>query len=625
MTKGRHSGRLTVILHADVADSTGLVQKDELLAHDEFQLAFHRFEDTIKKYGGRVLELRGDAVIAEFDRASDAVSSALAFQQATANQTAAPDDSLKPTLRIGVAMGEVVIADNTVTGAGVVLAQRVEQLADPGGVCITSAIHEALPRRLPFDFDNLGDQDLKGFEDTVRVFRVMLRSGEAIPAPQAISGPGLRVSWPTAVLAIVLTLTFIAGLAYFLKTNGLQQEQVSREPGEKPIVAVLPFENMSGDPQQEYFSDGISEDIITDLSQLNGLGVIARNSSFNFRNTTATVQEIAEKLGAQYLLLGSVRKDGNNIRINAQLVNADSGHQMWASRYDRELTDMFAVQDEITGKVVSELSVQLTGNERRQLAYNSTNNFDAYDLFLQGQIAGATFSNEGVSEAVNLFRRAIEFDPGFARAYGALAIQLTRQVLFGYTDKPEQTRALALEMVLSGVSLNPDSPQVQWALGYVYLYREEFEKAIAALERAVSLSPSYADGYAMLALIKNNLGQAEEAIRLLEKGMELNPFYSWDYLYNLGRAHYTLGNYQQAAGFLEQALQRNASPRAPRMFLIATYVQLGRQDDAEWEVMQLEISSPETTLSQLRQVYVIKDDELFQRLLDDLEAAGLAE
>jgi len=613
-------------LHADVADSTGLVQRDELLAHDEFQLAFHRFEDAIKKYGGRVLELRGDAIIAEFDRASDAVSSALAFQQINSAHASVPNDSLKPALRIGIAMGEVVIADNTVTGAGVVLAQRVEQLADPGGVCITSAIHEALPRRMPFDFDNLGDKELKGFEDTTRVFRVELRSGETIPAPQAgPTNPGLRVPWPTVVVAIVLVLGLIAGLVYYLKIDSPQQQQVSLDSGEKPIVAVLPFENMSGDPQQEYFSDGISEDIITDLSQLNGLAVIARNSSFNFRNTAATVQEIGEKLGAQYLLLGSVRKDGNNIRINAQLVNAASGHQMWASRYDRELTDVFALQDEITGNVVSELSIQLTGRERKQLAQNSTNNFDAYDLFLQGQITGATFSKEGVSEAVNLFRRVIELDPGFARAYGALAIQLTRQVLFGYTEKPAQTRALALEMVLSGVSLNPDSPQVQWALGYVYLYQEEFDKAIAALERAVSLSPSYADGYAMLALIKNSLGQAEEAIRLLEKGIELNPYYSWDYLYNLGRAHYALGNYQQAAEFLEQALQRNASPRAPRMFLIASYVRLGRQDDAEWEVMQLEISSPETTLSQLRQVYIIKDDELFKRLLDDLEAAGLAE
>jgi adenylate cyclase len=528
-------------------------------------------------------------------------------------------------LRIGIAMGEVVIADNTVTGAGVVLAQRVENLADPGGVCITSAIHEALPRRMPFEFDNLGDQDLKGFEDSVRVFKVGLRSEESIPAPQAVSRTGLRVPWPTAVLAIVLVLGLMVGFTYYFKIDRQQQQQMPRESGEKPVVAVLPFENMSGDPQQEYFSDGISEDIITDLSQLNGLAVIARNSSFKFRNAAATVQEIGEQLGARYLLLGSVRKDENQIRINVRLVKAESGHQMWANRYDRELTDMFALQDEITGKVVSELSVQLTGTERRQLTQNSTNNFDAYDLFLQAQIVGASFSKEGVSDAVNLYRRAIELDPGYARAYGALAIQLTRQVFLGYTDKPVQVRERSLELALKGASINPDSPHVQWALGYVYMFRNDFDNSIAALERAISLSPSYADGYAMLALVRNNLGQAEEAIRLLKKGMELNPFYSWDYLYNLGRAHYTLGNYEEAADSLEQALQRNASARAPRLYLIATYVRLDRQDEAEWEVMQLEILNPETTLSQLRQVFAIKDDNLLQNLLDDLEKAGLAE
>jgi len=305
--------------------------------------------------------------------------------------------------------------------------------------------------------------------------------------------------------------------------------------------------------------------------------------------------------------------------------DVDSGHQIWASRYDSELTDTFAVQDEITGNVVSELSIRITGSECRQLARNSTNNLDACGRFLQAQIAGVTYSKEGISEAANLYRRAIELDPGCARAYGALAVQLTRQVLFGFTDSPAQTRARSLELALTGASINTDSPQVQWALGYVYMYREEIDNAVVALQRAVSLSPSCADGYAMLALIRNNLGQAEEAIQLLEKGMVLNPFYSWDYLYNLGRAHYALGNYQQAADFLEQAMQRNPSPRSTRLFLIATYMHLGRQDDAEWEVTQLEKSSPETTLSQLRQVYVIKDDELFERLLNDLEDAGLAE
>ncbi len=622
MAQNRRQGKLTVILHADVAGSTGLVQRDELQAHDRFQQAFHRLGDCIRKYGGGVLELRGDALLAEFYRASDAVSAALAFQRDNQSEADADDTGLSPKFRIGIAMGEVVVADHTVTGAGVVLAQRIEQLAEPGGINITSAIHESLPRRLPFDFDNLGDQALKGFDEPVRVFRLRLRAGETVPNPQAgrVSA-AIRVPLPTMIVAASLLLALALGLVFLPKTDD------SPSPGlaeAKPVIAVLPLKNTS-EGGQDYFADGVTEDIITDLSQLNGLAVIARNSSFRFRDSTETAQEICARLNANYLVQGSVRKSGNQIRISAQLVDGKTGHELWADRYDRELTDMFELQDEITRRVIAALSIEISGDEQRQLDYQATGSFDAYDLFLLGQTAGVNFTREGVTEAENYYRRAIELDPEYARAYGALAVQLTREVFLGYADNPAQTRARALEMALKGVSINPELPQVQWALGYVYLYRDEFDNAIAALERAITLSPSYADGYGLLALVNNNLGQAEEAIRLLEKGMELNPYYSWDYLYNLGRAYYTLGDYQRSAELLEQALQRNAAPPAPRIYLIASYVQLGRQEEAEWEVMQMEMSYPETTLSQMRREFVIKDVALLERLFSDLATAGIPE
>jgi adenylate cyclase len=457
------------------------------------------------------------------------------------------------------------------------------------------------------------------------VFKVELKPGEKIPEPQ--SGPELsasRLSRTTLFAVAGVLIALALGLIFIFKDDLPFEKPTSADSGEIPVIAVLPFENMS-DASQDYFSDGISEDIITDLSQLSGLAVIARNSSFRFRNPTETVEDISNKLGAKYLVQGSVRRDGKQIRISAQLVDGSSGHELWANRYDRELTGMFELQDEITAKIVSELSIEISGDERRQLDYTATRNFEAYDLFLQAQIIGVSFTKDTITEAINLYRQAIELDPEFARAYGAMAIQMTRQVYSGFADNPAQTRAQALDLALKGASLNPESPQVQWALGYVYLYRDEFDNSIAALERAVTLSPSYADGYAMLALIRNNLGQSEEAIRLIRKGMELNPFYSWDYLYNLGRAHYGLGNYQQAADYLEQALQRNATPRGTRLFLVATYVELGRQDDAEWEIVQLETTYPETTLSQLRQMLIIRDDELLQRLLGDLRTAGMLE
>ena len=629
MDKDQLSRKLAVILHADVVGSTTLVQQNETLAHERIQGAFNRFSEIINSYSGITRELRGDAILAEFDRASDAVSAALAFQISNRDFNSTLNDDIQPGLRIGVSLGEVIIADDTITGAGVVLAQRVEQLADPDGLCITAALHEALPRHMPFELDDLGEQVLKGFDDQVHVYRVSITSGQSIPPPEQISKTSSSsIKWKVAtstafalVVAIVLVYFFVP------RETGIEKEQVSTAVPLAEIlsIAVLPFDNMSNDPGQDYFSDGISEDIITDLSQLKHLAVIARNSSFTYRNTSAKVQDIGKDLGAKYLLEGSVRKSGTQIRITAQLIDTDNGHHLWAERFDRELTEMFALQDEITGKIVQALSIQLSGDEQQQLAKNATSSFEAYDNFLQGQIYAARFSKEGLAQAAQIYRKVLKLDPEFARAYGALAVLMTRQVTFGYSDSPAETKERSLEMARNAVASDPDSSQAQWALGYVYMYRNQFDKAIEALERAVSLSPSYADGYALLALIKNNLGHAEDAIRLIEKGMKLNPYYSWDYLYNLGRAHYALGDYQKATQYLQQALQRNEAPWAPRIFLIASLVQLGQQEDAEWEIMELEVSNPEVTLSHLQAVQVIVDTDLRNRLTDDLRSAGIAE
>jgi len=629
MAKDHQTGKLAVILHADVAGSTQMVQQDEHLTHDQIQDAFRRFSDVINKYSGRVLELRGDALLDEFDRPSDAIVATLAFQAGHSTFLSTLTDDLKPEIRVGITMGEVVIADNTVTGAGVVLAQRVEQLADTGGLCITSAIHEGLPRRLPINFENIGEQALKGFDDPVHVYRVKLRPGEVVPPPEQSNQEnftsGRKKIAVIGVIALVVSISLLAWLTPWGSINEKGVADSALSGSAIPSIAVLPFDNMSDDPNQEYLSDGITEDIITDLSQLKNLAVIARNSSFTYRNTSAKVQEIGEDLGNKYILEDSVRKAGNQIRITAQLIDTDNGHHLWAGRFDRELTEIFALQDEITEKIVTALSIQLNGDEQQQLSRNTTNSFEAYDLFLQGQMLGARFTKEGFEQAAETYRNAIKLDPRFARAYGALAVTLTRQVTTGYSDSPAEMQERALEMVQKATAVNPYSPQAKWALGYVYMYRKQFDKAVEALERAVSLSPSYADGYAMLALIKNNLGHAEEAIRLIEKGIKLNPYYSWDYLYNLGRAYYALGDYQKATQYLQQALERNEAPRAPRLFLIASLVQLSQLEDAEWEIMQLEVSNPEVTLSHLQAVLVIADTELWNRLKDDLRAAGMSE
>ena len=309
--------KLAVILHADVVGSTALVQKDETLAHERIQDAFRRFSLTIEAHSGVTHELRGDALVAEFSRASDAVVAGLAFQIENTEFNARLEDELQPRLRVGISLGEVVIADNTVTGAGVVLAQRVEQQAEPGGVCVTGAVHEAVPQHLPLDYSDLGKREVKGFDEPVQVYSASVKAGKQVPVPEpAVSGKGetrkpkrLWTAGASAILALV-----VGGLAWWQPSEP-REEPASIErmafplPG-KPSIAVLPFDNLSGDTEQEYFADGITNDIITDLSKFSGLFVIASNSTFAYKGKPVKVQQVAEDLGVRYVLEGSVQRLG---------------------------------------------------------------------------------------------------------------------------------------------------------------------------------------------------------------------------------------------------------------------------------------------------------------------------
>jgi adenylate cyclase len=630
MATDRQNGKLAVILHADVAASTRLVQQDEHVAHERIQDAFNRFSSVINQYSGHVLELRGDALLAEFDRPSDAVSATLSFQSNHSKFLSSLEGDLKPEIRVGIAMGEVVVADNTVTGAGVVLAQRVEQLANPGGLCISSAVQESLSKRLPVEFNNLGEQTLKGFDDPVKVFSVKLKSGEMVSPPQSRSQTRLHQNFRKQYGLVIVVLIIIGVSIYFDYKGGQQEDPTSMDKmslpiQDKPSIAVLPFANNSIDPDQEYLSDGISGDIITDLSKLQGLTVIARNSSFNFRDKTTTVQEIGKNLGVNYILEGSVQKSGNRLRVTAQLVDAKTGHQLWAERFDHGLTDIFLLQDEITREIISALSIRLSVDEQKHLGGNVPTSFEAYDLFLRGQQVSVDFSEEAIAQAVELYRQAIRLDPNYAHAHGALAVARIRQFFIGFTDTPARMRDRALELARKAADMDPGSHQIQWSLGYIHMYRKEFDEALQAAESAVSLSPNYADGYALLALVKNNLGQADEVIPLIEKAMVLNPHYTWDYIYQLGRAYYALGEYEKSVSYLRQALERNESAGYPRLFLAASYVNLGQVDEAEWEITQAQMAHPEYTYSHLQKTAPIGNKKLLDRFFSDLRTAGLTE
>jgi adenylate cyclase len=325
--------KLAVILHADVVGSTSLVQINETLAYERIQAAFHRFSEAIGSYGGVTHELRGDALVAEFEKASDAVAATLAFQTLNEGFNATLSDNIQLRLRVGIGMGEVVIVDNTITGAGVVLAQRLEQLADSGGVVVQGAVSETVPTRMPYDFESLGEQLLKRFDQPVRAFSVKLKSGEELPVPDGCSEP-LSTEHNNPLFPVKLSRD---------SYEALTGERL--ELPNKPSIAVLLFQNMSGDPQQEFFADGMSEDIITALSRLPNLVVIAQNSTFVYKGRAVDVGEVGRDLRDSHVLEGSIHKSGNRLRITSQLIETSNGDHVWAERYDRNLDDIFAVQD----------------------------------------------------------------------------------------------------------------------------------------------------------------------------------------------------------------------------------------------------------------------------------------
>jgi len=602
MAKDHLSGKLAVILHADVAGSTALVQLNEQLAHERIQDAFRRFSDTIKNYQGHVLELRGDALLAEFDRPSDAVTATLAFQADQAYFLSRLKDDLKPSIRVGIAMGEVVIADATVTGAGVVLAQRVEQLSEPGSLCITAALHEALPKRMPFDLENLGEQVLKGFDDPVRVYRVYLSPDASIPSPQARNQrQNPSIPWKLITAVGVLLLVVMAGIAYWSKALKLPEETASPDRIVTPLpdtisIAVLPFVNMSDDPAQEYFVDGMTEDLITDLAKIESLFVIARNTAFTYKGRSVVIPEVARELGVKYVLEGSVRRDVDRVRINAQLIDGISGAHVWAERYDGSLIDMFTLQDKVTGEIMAQLKITLTPDELERQERKDTNNLDAHDAYLRGRQLYRRYTPEDFVEAIPHFERAVEIDPDYGQAWATLAslywISYQKSYAWTLIVNPNrdvfsswlQTRLKAVEYLGQAMKYpTPLAHQVESQLAWDY---RQFDKALSEAEQAIKLDPNDPEGHLAMAWALVFAGRATEAIASAESGMQLDPYSPAPHLYVLGIARLMMRQYVEAEVALNRSFGLDQENKNLLLPLSVTYVHLDKLEEARDAIKQ---------------------------------------
>jgi len=452
-------------------------------------------------------------------------------------------------------------------------------------------------------------------------------SAETVPNTNSILKNNHQTSW-MGIISIAL-LAMVASIFWVLFNQGNKEPAlvVAQVPiADKPSIAVLPFENISKDTDQEYFVDGITEDIITDLSRISNLRVLARNTTFRYKGQPLDLLQIAKDLNVNHVLEGSVRKSGKQLRISARLINTENGQNVWAERYDRTLDGIFEVQDNVTRNIVSALSIHLSDQEKKAYEIPTTNSFEAYDLFLKGRNQLNQRTKESNRQAKDYFLQAIALDPNFARAYGSMAVLLTRSFTASFSDEdPQKIKDKALFYALKAVELNDKSQNTYWALGFTHLYRKEIPQAEQAVTKALKIAPNYADGLALLALIKNHIGEAETSIKLINKAMLLNPDYTWDYLYNLGWGYYTLKQYDQAGAYLSEALERNENTRVARLLLAANYIALGLKEDAQWEIEELLMQSPSYSISKVANDRPILNKEYMDSYLSHLRQAGLPE
>ncbi|QRM31367.1 adenylate/guanylate cyclase domain-containing protein [Microvirga sp. VF16] len=589
---------LAAIFAADVAGYSRLVGLDELGTLKSLAAAREIMDALIEEHGGRIANTAGDSVLAEFPSAVDAVQCAVAVQRRLLETGGAIALDRRVQFRIAIHVGDVVAHGRDLLGDGVNVCARLQEVAAPGGVCISGAAYEQVHQAVPFSFEELGPKKLKNIDRPILTYAVLVEGlGSAQPGVADPPTPehDRALKWARSVTlyagiaVILLVLASVGGTMWWLVAQQRLEPQKAGAStpvrSDRPSVAVLPFANLSDDRAQEYFSDGITDDVINDLSKVAGLLVVARNSTFTFKNTAVDVRKAAADLGVRYVVEGSVRRAADRIRINVRLVDAASGGQLWADRYEGTLGDVFGLQDDIAGKITSTLAVQLTSKEQGQIAAKRTEDPAAYDEFLKGWNKYLQQNPKAAREAIEHFERAIEMEPNYPRAYAALAAtywQIARrqwqEERFGLRSVHD-ARLKAGEYITKAQQ-SPTSLSHQVAAA-ILSQQGMHEEAIREGERAISMDPNDANAYVALAGALSLAGQPAKALELVFQGMRLNPFSPPSYFYELGLAQFGLGQFEKAAASLERAVALNPDDRWSYRVLLAAYGHLGRTADAE--------------------------------------------
>jgi adenylate cyclase len=580
--------KLAVILAADVAGYSRMVAVDEEGSLATLATYLTILDELVAEHGGRIFNTAGDGVVAEFSSAVQAVRAAVAIQRALHRRNADLATDRRMQFRIGLHLGDVVINASDLLGDGVNIAARLQAVSQPGGICISGTLRDQIEGKLDFPLVSLGERSLKNIPRPVAVHRVDWGLSDPVAAG-ALAGP----------LALP----------------------------EKPSIAVLPFANMSGDPEQEYFADGLTEDIITALSQYRWFFVIARNSSFAYKGRALDVKQIAGELGVRYVVEGSVRKAAGRVRVTGQLIDTETGAHLWAQRYDRDYADIFAIQDELTQNVVGAIEPEILMGEGRRAINKGTGNLDAYECHMRGMwFHNQQDTAENFAESINWQRRAIALDPHFARAHMVLARSLYARSMFGYSPDIDHDRVELAAAAERAAALEDRDAYSHYAMCLSHLLSERAAAALAEAQRAIDLNPNLAIAHNALGWTRIFVGNFTEALEPLHTAIRLSPHDPLSYLffYNIALAHYHLHNYEEAVHFAERSLSLRRT-HFTVVVLAASLGQLDAGDDARHLIAEIAANPPTDSERYWRILAPYADPAHREHLFDGLKKAGLPE
>ena len=622
--------KLAAILSADVKGYSRLMGEDEEWTLRTLNAYKGLIQNLVGEHRGRVVASPGDNVLAEFASVVDAVECAVGIQQVLRTKNALLPETRKMDFRIGINLGDVIEEGDSIYGDGVNIAARLEGLAEPGGICISESAYQQIENKIPLRYDYLGEHAVKNITRPVKVYRARIEP-ESDPSPMIEEKKPVRKRLSRIVMAGI-ALVVIAGAAalyqFALRPSASRVEVASKEKmafslPSKPSIAVMPFLNMSRDQNQEPFCDGMSESVITALSKVPQLFVISRDSTFSYKGKAVKTKQVSEELGVQYVLEGSVQKAGDRVRVTAQLIDALKGNHLWAERYDREMKDIFVLQDEITLKILNSLNVKLTGGEQDRVYGKGSNNLEAYIKVIQGRDYFWRLNREGNILAKKMFEEAITLDPKFPSPYWLLGMTHVMNAWFDWGQSKEDSLSRAIELAKKTISLNDSDSNAHGLLSATYRLKGDHDKAIAEGKKAVELDPNSADAHVWLGIALNYSDRAEEAIPLFEKAIRLNPFAHTWYFLHLGSSYRLVGRYDEAIAIYQKAIQLSPKNLIAHLNLTYTYSLSGRNKEASVHVTEILRISPEFSLDRFAEKLPFKNQNEKERYINALRKAGL--